>query len=494
MERLGTNAFLSALGDWTSGPGSSLHRKLEGAVRQAVETGLLRTGVVLPAERTMARSLGVSRSTVTIALNDLRADGVLVSRHGSGTSVAPASLPTNGATRRAGASADPDPRAGGPTGERGGSIDLAASSPADARALPQVDVDIDALLLSGPRHGYTPAGLPELRRGVAERFTLDGLPTTADQVLITNGAQHALALAFSELTQPGDAIVVDDPTYPGVIDLLAARRLRPIPLPRTGGGVDPEAFGSLVERTGARLAYLQTLVHNPTGRCADPRQLGRLAEVVDATGITLLEDLVLSDLRFDGERIAPVAARVVEAATVVVGSVSKLGWGGLRIGWLRADSGLVDRLVRSRLTDDLGSSIPSQVISVAVLNQFAVIAESRQRSLGRRAALASALLAEHCPAWSVQEPAGGLSLWITLDGFDADHLAELAAEEGVVIATGGAASVSGDDGRHIQLCFDRPEQQLTEGIARLARAAARRNPPGPPDSRARSGGPVRPSA
>ncbi len=476
MERLGNNAFLATLGDWASGPGSSLHRKLEGAVRQAVETGLLSPGVVLPAERTMARALGVSRSTVTIALNDLRAAGILVSRHGSGTSVAPQVVALGVEPSSSSGAVAATVLSGGlgqPTVERGGSIDLAASSPADARALPQVDVDIDSLLLSGPRHGYTPAGLPELRRGVADRFTLDGLATVADQVLITNGAQHALALAFSELTQPGDEIIVDDPTYPGVIDLLAARRLRPIPLPRTTGSVDPDAFRSMVDRTGARLAYLQTLVHNPTGHCADQHQLRRLAEQIDATGITLLEDLVLSDLRFDGQRIPPVAARVTEARTVVVGSVSKLGWGGLRIGWLRADASLVDRLVRSRLTDDLGSSIPSQVISVAVLNQFDVIAESRQRSLGRRSALVSALLAEHCPSWRVQAPAGGLSLWITLDGPHADELARLAVGEGVVIATGRAATVSADDGCHIRLCFDRPEQQLTEGVARLVRAAAK---------------------
>lgn len=326
--RLGTKAFLSTLGDWSAGPGASLPRRLEGAIRQAIETGLLRPGALLPAERTMARSLGVSRSTVTHALNDLKADGYLEARHGSGTVVA--------------GSVDPDRAPGAPMatvlpgllGEWGGSIDLAASSPADARALPQVDVDLDSLLLSGPRHGYTPAGLPELRRAVAERFTTDGLATTAEQILITNGAQHALALAFSELTEPGDSIIVDEPTYPGVIDLLAARRLRPVALPRTAGGIDPDAFAALVRSSGARLAYLQTLVHNPTGQCGDERQLRRLAEAVTATGVTVIEDLVLAELRFDGERSAPLASRVDRDQVVVVGSVSKLGWGGLRIGWL----------------------------------------------------------------------------------------------------------------------------------------------------------------
>ncbi len=463
--RLGTKLFLSTLGEWAAGPGASLHRRLEGSIRQAIETGLLRPGALLPAERTMARVLGVSRSTVTQALNDLKADGYLEARHGSGTVVAWSPDVAGSSVGAPMATVLP-----GLLGEWGGSIDLAASSPADARALPQVDVDLDALLLSGPRHGYTPAGLPELRASVAERFTLDGLTTTADQILITNGAQHALALAFSEMTEPDDAIIVDEPTYPGVIDLLAARRLRPIALPRRQGSVDPDAFASLARSSGARLAYLQTLVHNPTGHCGEDRQLRRLAEAVSSSGVTVIEDLVLADLRFDGERPVPLAARMRGVESVVVGSVSKLGWGGLRIGWLRAEAGLVDRLVRSRLTDDLGSSIPSQVISTAVLAQFEVIAESRQRVLGRRADLVCRLLAERCPEWELQVPSGGLSLWITLDRPCAEALAQRAAREGVIIATGSAATVTDDHDLHIRLCFDRPEQQIHEGVDRLVRA------------------------
>ncbi len=458
------------LGDWSSGPGTSLPRQLALAICQAIEAGLLRPGAVLPAERTMARALGVSRSTVTHALNDAKADGYLEAQHGSGTVVAGSAITGTPVESSGAPMATVLP---GVLGEWGGSIDLAASSPADARALPQVDVDLDALLLSGPRHGYTPAGLPELRASVAQRFGSDGLPTSADQVLITNGAQHALALAFSELTEPGDAIIVDDPTYPGVIDLLAARRLRPVALPRNEGGIDPDAFASVARASGARLAYLQTLVHNPTGHCGDEHQLRRLAEVVAASGVTVIEDLVLADLRFDGRRPLPLAARVDGGRVVVVGSVSKLGWGGLRIGWLRAEAGLVDRLVRSRLTDDLGSSIPSQVISAAVLAQFEVIAESRQRSLGRRADLVCRLLGERCPEWSLQVPDGGLSLWITLDRPCSEELAQRAAREGVIIATGSAASVTDDEDRHIRLCFDRPEQQIIEGIDRLMLAWAK---------------------
>lgn len=448
MERLGTKALLNALGEWSEGHGGSLHRRLFSAFQQAVETGVLEPGTVLPAERTLARTLGVSRSTITTTLTDLKTAGLLESRHGSGTRVM------------------------GERGDQSGAIDLASSSPADARALPDVDLDLDVLLQAGSRHGLTPAGLPELRAAVASRFTIDGLPTDPDEVLITNGAQHAIALAFAHLASPGDRVIVDEPTYPGVIDLLAARQLKPIPLLRPKGSIDLEGLRRLAKEHDCHLAYLQTSVHNPSGSVAIDDDFDQLATVVDDLGLTVIEDLVLADLRFDGTRPAPLAARVNSATVVSVGSVSKLGWGGLRIGWLRAPDPVVRRLVRSRLVDDLGSSVPSQVISTAVLGDFDVIAESRQRTLARRAELAEGLLAELCPEWRVTTPAGGLSLWIDLGATSAEVLAAKAAARGVIVATGDAASVVGGGQSHIRLCFDRPVPQLREGLQRLAAASA----------------------
>ncbi|MEZ5341921.1 MAG: aminotransferase class I/II-fold pyridoxal phosphate-dependent enzyme [Acidimicrobiales bacterium] len=202
--RIGTNALLSMLGDWRRSAGDSLHGRLTTAFVAAIETGVLIPGTRLPSERTLARALGVSRATVTTALNDAKARGHLDARHGSGTIVCGAL-----GTGPEGAKVLP-----GLLGEFGG-IDLAASSPSDAGSLPDVDVNLEALLGAGPPHGYVPAGLPELRNAVAERFTLSGLPTTSRQVVVTNGAQHALALAFSQLTNRGDSILVDEPTCPG---------------------------------------------------------------------------------------------------------------------------------------------------------------------------------------------------------------------------------------------------------------------------------------
>lgn len=457
--RVGTNALLNMLGDWSSGDGTSLCGRLVDGLRQAIESGVLPPGSVLPSERSLARSLSVSRSTVTAALNQLKFDGFLDARQGSGTTVTgPTASGLVGSTQM--------PNIVGVS--RG--IDLASSSPADARALPAVDVDLEALLRAGPRHGYTPAGLPVLRQAVADRFTLDGLPTTLDEVLITNGAQHGLALALTLLARPGDSVIVDDPTYPGMIDLLASRRIRAVGLPRRSGAIDVRRLRSLVTSSGAKIAYLQTSVHNPTGLAAEEWELRELAATCDELGLTVLEDLVLADLRFDGSRPPPLAALTAKAHVLVIGSISKLGWGGLRIGWLRAPRPVAEQLMRARLTDDLGSSIPSQVIAAGVLSDFEAVASSRQPTLGSRCSFTRSLIAEALPSWTVHEAAGGLSLWVELPGPFGETLAQRSMRHGVTVATGTSACVDLDGSCFIRLCFDRPEVQLREGVKRLADA------------------------
>lgn len=485
-DRIGTNALLNMLGEWSVGQGIPLHRRLADALHEVIDSGVLPAGTVLPAERAFARSLAVSRSTVTAAMIELKTTGLLESRQGSGTRVVGlASAAPVGATVLPGI-IDSDGR---PTY---GVIDLAASTPADARALPSVEVDLDALLRAGPRHGYTPAGLPALRSAVAERLSLSGLPGELDNVLITNGAQHGLALALNMLTKRGDGVLVDEPTYPGIFDLLSSRGLRPIPLPRTSGGIDIVGLRTLVREHDLSLAYLQTSVHNPTGFVADEWQLRSLAHACDELNLTVLEDLVLADLRYDGSRPTPLAGLAQSATVLAIGSISKLGWGGLRIGWLQAPQSLLDRLVRARLSDDLGSSIPSQVIAAGVLANFDQVAEVRQATLKDRSDVAYAFLSERVPEWNILPPKGGLSMWVELPEPHAEPLAQLAARHGVTVATGTSASVGNQALWHIRLCFDRPEAQLLEGLGRLVAAwAAAKNgaqveAPSAEDLRARS--------
>ncbi len=461
QERVTTTAVASALGNWSIGPGS-VHRRLADAFRHAIDAGILADGALLPPERTLAPALAVSRSTLTAALAQLKDDQLLASRQGSGTRVVgPPPL------TRAEEAATVLP---GILGDFAG-IDLAGAVPGDARGLPPLTVDLDDLLAASPATGYAPAGIPSLRDTIAAHWTEVAMPTERSQVLVTTGAHDAIALAFRALARRGETVLVDDPTYPGFVDLAAALGLTCLPVPRRDGVIDLAVLRDLILEHRPRLAFLQPTVHAPTGSITDDTTLRWLAEICDRAELTVVEDLVLHDVAHDGSAPAPLAARCTRATVLSVGSVSKLAWGGVRVGWLRGPEALVDRLVRARLPFDLGTSVPAQVVAREILANHADLRITRRAHLRERRDRAEELLREHCPAWRWISPAGGLSLWIDVGDANADAVMTRARRTGVVVAGGRSASVADGYGTHLRLCFDRPEPILVEGIRRLGVAA-----------------------
>ncbi len=452
-ERIGVKRLVETLGDWRRGSEATLPEQLAAAIEQAVEEGWLVGGARLPAERSMAVALGVSRSTVTTSLGILKDRGRLQARHGSGTVI---SRPASGSELP---------------------IDLSEIGDGGRQALP--NLDLESLLESattGFNAEHDSHGLPLLRSTIAEVFTEQGLASHADQILVTNGAQHAIALCLAVLAQPGDRVLIETPSYPGVLQLLAARGLEPVSVPRSVGPVDVDHLEAILSTTDCRLAYLQTLVHNPTGATSDSASLDALAAVLDRFDVTLIEDLVLADLRFDGGGVQSVAARR-EGPTVAVGSVSKLGWGGLRIGWLRASPDLVQAMSRLRRVGDLGSSVPAQVISVAVLDDRAGLFGARRATLEARAAVLDRALVG-LDGWTWTAPQGGFSIWVELAEPLADELVAAARERGVLVAAGHDSVLDpGLGSRHLRLCFDRPEPQLELGARRLCEAWKALSPP-----------------
>src|SRR5437879_13833382 len=149
-----------------------------------------------------------------------------------------------------------------------------------------------------PSAGHDPAGLAVLRAALADRHTAAGLPTIAEEIQVTHGAQHAIDLALATLCAPGDAVAVEDPTYPGVLDVIAARGLRAVPLHGDARGPTSGALEVAARTHGARLAFLLPAVHNPTGRVLDPGRRQALARALDRLDFTVVEDNTLADLTF----------------------------------------------------------------------------------------------------------------------------------------------------------------------------------------------------
>ncbi|MGY6501182.1 MAG: aminotransferase-like domain-containing protein [Acidimicrobiales bacterium] len=457
-EPIPAHAIAAALGDWSQSGHGTLVQRLAHALRQSVAAGLLGGGTRLPSERALAAALSVSRSTVTAALDLLREDGLVLSRTGSGSVIRAEAAPAVAGTRIA------EHIAGG------AGIDLLMGNPPDASHLPPITVNVAALVSAGEGTGLDPLGLRSLRTSIAHRASRTGKLTAFDEVQVTTGAQQGIFLAVATVAGPGTTVAVEDPTYPGVFDIVDTLGATAVPIATDAAGPIPGALETVLSTHRPAAVYLQTGVHNPTGRMPSPARLADLASVLDRHGATVIEDRALAGLCFDQDSPPDLASQCRRATVVVVESLSKVAWAGLRIGWMRAPAPIVQRTRYLHLASDLGPSVPSQLFALELMDHLDTLSRSRRDTLRSRVTRAVELVESELPDWVVDMPAGGSVLWPQLPVDDTRPFVQLAARHGVHVAAGSLATTAGVPSRHVRMCVDRPWPQVEAGIERLGRA------------------------
>jgi DNA-binding transcriptional MocR family regulator len=461
----------TGLGHWAGGRGP-VYRQLADALKAAVTAGDLLPGRRLPAERQLARELTVSRSTVLAAFDLLKREGWLHSRQGSGTWLSrPDSATPPMAERGAAHSlrANPFLRPGARV-----PIDLAtAALPAHPLVAEMIDAlrarDVQALTEG---HGYAPHGLPELRERVAAAFSAAGAATAADEVLVTTGTQQGLALSAALALRPGDVALVENPTSPGVLDALraAGADIRGVPVGPRGARLD--TLEELMTRLSPRLVVVVPTFHNPTAAVMPAGARRRLAAVAERLQILVAEDLSHADIVLGEAAPPPPLAHYAESHVLSLGSMSKLFWGGLRIGWVRAPSHLIARLSRGKATADLGTPLLSQHVAARLLARRDEVAQARREQLQPRLDRLETQLARRLPGWSWTRPSGGLSVWAQLPAGKATAFAQLAQRHGVSVVPGPLLSADESHERHLRISFAPGLAAITEGVDRLAAAWA----------------------
>jgi len=461
-----------------------LYRSLADALKRAIDRGEIALGTVLPPERTLARSLSVSRATVVAAYDRLKSEGWLESRRGSGTWVRgpQTELATPGvdavATGRLFLSEDGLEQRSGPgehLDDHGDVIDLSVAavtgSPTVEQLLSSLSGD-DVRALTG-HHGYLPQGLRALRQLVAERFEATGLTTRPEQVVVTTGAHQAISLVARQTIGEGDPVVVETPTFPGALDVFRRFGARAFPLPVDEDGVRTDLLAELVERAQPKLLYVSPHFHNPTGVVLSEERRVRIGELAVANDMVVIEDLAMGEVALDEVTLPPpIAALTPTAAVHTIGSTAKLFWAGLRVGWIRSPTDWAARMLATKTVADLGTPLISQLLAVRLLAHSDRIRAERRKELLPRRDLLCDLITTHLPEWRFSIPRGGLSLWLTLPRGNADELAEVALRHGVLVVPGPALSVDDGNRRCIRVVFTRPEEELREGVRRLAAAWA----------------------
>ncbi len=448
-----------------------VYAALARSVRALVLDGRLALRTRLPAERDLAAALGVSRTTVTAAYDRLRDEGYIESRQGAGSWTVLPSMRMPAADRKAAPSGGrfgvAHPAPGDPA-----FIDLGCAAPGAPAIFEEA---VAAAVAELPRHtsgpGYEPAGLESLRRVIADGYTARGVPTRPDQIVVTTGAQHAFTLLSQTLAEPGDAVMVERPTYPHALGTLRRRGVRLVPV-GVNEGWDVELIAGAMRQAAVRLAYTIPDFHNPTGLLMPAAERAALVDAARRADAFLVADETFADLAhdLDAPREPPLASFDTGGRVITVGSASKLMWGGLRIGWIRTTAPLARRLVVAREPFDRASPVLDQLIVQQLLLRVDEVRAERAEALTRgRDALAGALR-ELLPGWEFRLPQGGMSLWARIGAPVATPLAETAQRLGLRVVAGPVFGADGVLEDYVRLPYVLPPGTLRTAVERLALA------------------------
>lgn len=471
---ISTEQLTEAVHGWAAGDGP-LYTRLATALGDAIEHGLLQADARLPAERHMSADLAVSRSTVSAALDALERRGLVARRHGSGTYVRAVPRPAIEGRRALVHELDEHALLRDLSGGPEGTVELLAAA---VDCAPEVRtavraIDDDELDRWTRGHGYVPLGLPPLREAIARHLSDRGLATEPGQVLVTTGAVEAVLLAARLFLAPGDPVAVEAPSYIGALDVLRSIGGRLLGVDVDERGARTDQLAALLTRSLPRMVYLVPDFQNPTGAVLSGPRRHEIARLAGEFRIPIVEDLVQHDLWFEREPPPPIAAIDPDAPVLTLGSMSKVFWGGLRIGWVRSHPTVIERLGRIKTATNYGTPAIDQLISVRLLTQVEAVAARRREQLALRLARLEAVMRTHLPEWRWRTPAGGLSVWIELPTADAPALVRTAERHGVAIAAGPTFGIGARDHHdHVRLPFVAAPEMIDEGVRRLAAAWA----------------------
>ncbi len=457
--QLDVSTVAHRLSGWSNGDGP-LYLQLAAAVASLIDEGVLGDGDRLPAERALADELAVSRGTVVAAFSTLSDQQRVERRQGSGTIVRASSSSYRGDST--------SPRADALFQPTRDSIDLLLAMPEITPLVLELVRGVAFDPGSGLLDVFDPAGIVPLRVAIADRITRDGLPTSAEQIMVTNGAQQSLALLATLMLQPGDVVLTEAATWPGLADLVRDRGARVHGIAMDHDGVLVDDLRAAVDRLRPALIGFNPHHHNPTGSRLAPHRAPLVAEIAADYGVPLLEDRVVASLAFDGQVAPPLASHRPDGTHFVVDSINKVAWPGLRIGWVRADAQVIDRLRAAKASMDLFAPMPSQLMALAMLEHFDEVCRDRVAQLDHRAQVLSEALSEMLPEWHRHPVRGGLVAWVGLPRGTASEFARFAAKFGVDVAGSREFSSSTIIDDHLRLPFSRPTDDLVEAVRRLA--------------------------
>ncbi|MBI5543674.1 MAG: PLP-dependent aminotransferase family protein [Deltaproteobacteria bacterium] len=490
-----------------------LFQQIAGNLREQIASGLMPEGHRLPPERTLARELGVNRSTVLAAYAELKADGLVDAHVGRGTVVLPQRFAPRGTTSspaqpfswrqisRRSAASEPLPiiRDLLELASHQDVIPLSVGMPA-----PEL-LPLDAVREIGERmlaergatallHSPT-EGIAPLRESVAALLASRGIECDPAEVLVTTGSQQGLDLVRRVLIDPGDVVVVEQPTFFGALEILRGAEARLVPVPVDADGMRVDVLEELLGRIRPKLIYTLPTFQNPSGASLSLERRKKLLALAYRYQVPIVEDDLYYDLRYHGAPLPTLRSLDRAGYVLYLSSISKVLVPGMRVGFLVAPRPFLRSLALAKQAVDLHSTTFGQWFLDTWLREgrWAPHVETVRQAYSAKRRIMLEALAKCRPAgltWT--EPAGGFYLWCRYPTRLApSKVLARAARERVSFLPGEACYVDEPVENHLRLNFTFPSaRQIRQGVERLGKAlqAAAVEP----DSRRAAGSETRP--
>ncbi|MGH8078344.1 MAG: PLP-dependent aminotransferase family protein [Lysobacter sp.] len=449
---------------------SLLYERLAERLRRQIQRGLLRAGDRLPSLRRLGHEQRVSVATAVEAYMHLEREGLIEARARSGYYVRSpsASAPRGLATARSTRTPQPmrNPALLGVLDVLGREklLPMHAATPSP-ELLPGAALAAATMraLRRDPAKalGYAvPQGLAELRLHIARRYAQCGVDVDPDEVIVTAGAMEAISLALRTVTRAGDVVLLETPTYYGLLQAVAALGLRVIEVPnRPGLGIDAARVPELLERHAVRAAVLVPNFNNPSGSLTGDADKRAVVAACAAHDVVIIEDDLYGELAYSGERPAPLRRFDDGAATgsghvITCGSFSKMLAPGLRVGWMLGSRWTAE-LLRAKCFSTVATATLPQLAIIEYLTQhdFDRALRRLRRELATNAQRYREAIVHHWPQGTrVSEPAGGMALWLELPSqLEGQALFEAALARGIGTLPGHLFSNRGDYRHHLRL-------------------------------------------
>ena len=468
-----------------------LYERLAGELRQQIAHGVLSAGERLPSIRQLAQGHGVSAATAVQACLQLEREGLATARPRSGYFVRaalpqpPAARPTR--RRVPGKVSNPALQDVLDMLARSDVLPLHSATPAPS-LLPQAA--LAASLSRCLRHGQSasldyapPQGHLPLRRQIAQRYAQVGAAVAPDEIVVTAGAMEAINLALRVVTKPGDIVLVETPTYHGILQTVAALQLKVLEVPNLPGqGIDVDRLEQLLQQSAlqqsaVRAAILVPNFNNPLGSLTSDDAKQALLKICARHGTVVIEDDIYGELAWSGHRPSPLRRWDKQGIVISCGSFSKTLSPGLRVGWL-AGGLWTDALVRAKYFSTVGCASLPQLAMADYLQRHDLERHLRRlrRTLADNGQRLHEAIVRHWPAGTrASEPQGGLALWLQLPpGGDGRALFEAALAKGIGTAPGVLFSSRGDYSDCLRLSCGLPwDDRLDKAMKQLGQLAAR---------------------